>query len=500
MAGLDGRPFPPGRYPLVIIGSGPGGLQLSYFLQRLGIPHAVLSADQAPGGMFLRFPLFQRLNTWTKPYAPAERGTRPYEWYDWNSLIGDEPAHRSTVPEFMDGTSYFPSRAEMAAGLAAFAERAGIAVRFGCRWEATRREDGGFALETSDGLYRCRAVVFAVGMAEPWKPDIPGLAEVPHYVDTPPAKTLAGKRVFLIGKRNSGFELADALLPWARQIVLGSPRPPIMSVFTSGAGVRAKYLVPYEDYIMGGGVFVLDAAIERVERAADGWRVFTVGQRTGPITFAMDQVIAATGFSTPLRDLPALGVATFSQGRLPRQTPYWESSTLPGIYFAGAVTQGAIGIRKHGSAGNSAGVAGARHNARVLAIHLARTHFSVAIPRPHLAPDRVVDFLLDEATRAPELWNQQAYLARVVTLDPASGWVDDGIVPLAAYVDATGPNAAALTVETNADGEHHPTVYLRKDGRVSEHALPADPLLSFEGERQRSELVALLKDLGPTGA
>lgn len=500
MAGVADRPHRPGRYPLIVVGSGPGGLQVSYFLRRLGVHHAVLSADPAPGGMFRRYPLFQRLNTWTKPYALAERRTRPYEWYDWNSLVGDEPAHRSTVPEFMDGTSYFPSRAEMARGLEAFAERTGVQVRYDCRWEATRREDDGFALETSDGPYRSRAVIFAIGMAEPWKPDIPGIEAVPHYVDTPPVTALAGKRVFLIGKRNSGFELADALLPWARQIVLGSPRPPIMSVFTSGAGVRAKYLVPYEDYVMGGGVFILDAAIERVERTADDWRVFTTGQRTGPLEFRVDQVIATTGFSTPLIDLPALGVATFSQGRLPRQTPYWESSTLPGIYFAGAVTQGAIGIRKHGSAGNSAGVAGARHNARVLATHLAQTRFGVAIPRPALGSDGVVGFLLAEATRAPELWNQQAYLARVVTLDPAAGWLDDGIVPLAAYVDAAGPNAAAVTVELDTNGDHHPTVYLRKDGRVSEHALPADPLLVFEGTKQRAELAALLGDLGPVHA
>ncbi|MGH2403084.1 MAG: NAD(P)-binding domain-containing protein, partial [bacterium] len=230
MAQLTERPFPPGRYPLVVVGSGPGGLQLSYFLNRLGVEHAVLSADPAPGGMFLRYPLFQRLNTWSKPYAVAERRTRPYEWYDWNSLVADEPAYRSLVPEFMDGTSYFPARHEMAAGLKAFADRAGIRVRYGCRWEATRREDNGLTILTSDGEYRCQIAVFAIGMAEPWKPDIPGFDAVSHYVNTRPAREYAGKRVFLIGKRNSGFEVADALLPWARQILLGSPRPPIISV------------------------------------------------------------------------------------------------------------------------------------------------------------------------------------------------------------------------------------------------------------------------------
>src|SRR6266508_348034 len=112
----DDRPYPPGRYPVVVVGSGPGAIQTGYSLGRLGVEHAVISADDAPGGMFRWFPLFQRLITWTKPYAPAERGTREYEWYDWNSLLGEEPEHRAVMPGLMDGTSYFPSRPEMEAG------------------------------------------------------------------------------------------------------------------------------------------------------------------------------------------------------------------------------------------------------------------------------------------------------------------------------------------------------------------------------------------------
>ena len=54
------RPFPPGEYPVVVIGSGPGGLQVSYALRRIGLDHAVLSADPSPGGMFRRWPFFQR--------------------------------------------------------------------------------------------------------------------------------------------------------------------------------------------------------------------------------------------------------------------------------------------------------------------------------------------------------------------------------------------------------------------------------------------------------
>ncbi len=481
----------------MVVGSGPGGLQVSYDLRRLGVDHAVISADSAPGGMFQRFPVFQRLVTWTKLQAPAAPDTEQYEWYDWNSLLGSKPDHRFLVAGFMDGTSYFPARAEMEQGLAEFARRTGIQVRYGTTWESTRREDGGFVLTTSDGEYRCKVAVFAVGMASPWKPDIEGIDQVPHYVELRSTQHYAGKRVFLIGKRNSGFEIADGLLTHARQIILGSPRPARISVLThSTAAARARYLQPFEDHVLGGGNVVLDAAIVKVERLPAGYRVHAAGTtRPGDLLLDVDEVIAATGFTVPMRDLPDLGVATFYQNRLPAQTPFWESATVPGIYFVGAITQGSVGLKKYGIPSNSAAVHGFRYNARVMAQHIATKHFGAPGPATRIEPQEVVPRLLAQARRAPDLWNQQSYLARVVDLDTSEGIVDRGTMPLAHFVDAEGPDAVAIAVETDAEGDIHPAVYVRRANAVSEHLLPSDPMHDFETAGHRAHLEAVLADL-----
>ena len=361
MAELSG-PFPPGDYPVVVVGSGPGALQVSYSLRRLGVEHAVISSDPSPGGMFRRWPFFQRLLSWTKPHAPAARGSPTYERYDWNSLLGEEPDTCALQPSLMDGTSYFPSRPEMEANLALFAERARIEVRYGCRWTATRQvstPDGDrFEVETTDGTYTARVLVIAVGVAEPYTPPGIGMEHAYHYADVRPVQEYADRRVLIIGKQNSGFELATGLLPWARQLILSSPSKARLSVDTKSlVGVRARYVQPFEDYVLGGGVSVLDAAIDRIERTADGRLTVHLRRTDGGADLAIevDEVISATGFVSPLLDLAELGVTTFGASKLPVQTPWWESATVPGIFFAGTIGQGSKGLQKHGMPANSGG-------------------------------------------------------------------------------------------------------------------------------------------------
>ena len=500
------RPFPPGDYPVIVVGSGAGAIQVAYALDRLGIRPAVISADPVPGGMFRRWPFFQRLLSWTKPYAPVDRTSPTYERYDWNSLLADEPEHRSIMPDFMDGTSYFPSRPEMELNLATFAERAGISIRHDCRWTATRREDGPdggrFVLETSDGEYRARVTIFAVGVAEPYTPSTPGIELAAHYGDTRAAETYAGRRVFIIGKQNSGFELATGLLPWARRIVLASPSPAKLSVNTrSLVGVRARYVQPFEDHVLGGGVTILDASIGAIERIEGGDAlVVRVRPSAGGEELAIeaDEVISATGFVTPLVDLPNLGVTTFGQSRLPAQSSYWESSAVPGIFFAGTIGQGSAGLKKHGLPANSGAVHGARYNARVLAIHVARTVFGRDIEHPFIVADGLIDAIQAELTDAPALWHQRAYLARVISLDPSAGPRDEGLVPLAAFVDGLGDDgkgdALALTLEADGSGAIYPVIYLRRDGRVEERMLDPDPLLRYDTPDARKRVAEIVAE------
>lgn len=496
---VDPRSFPPGEYGVVVVGSGPGGLQVAYYLSRLGIDHAVISADPAPGGMFRQFPFFQRLLSWTKPHTAFAHHTREYERYDFNSLVAFEPENRAVMPELMDGTSEFPSRAEMEAGLLEFARRTGLAVRYDTPWLGTSREGDTFVLHTPAGEYRTRVPVFAVGAAQPRVPaDVPGIELAAHYVDTREAASYAGKRLFILGKANSGFELASGLLQWASPIILASPRPAQLSVnLHSLGGVRARYVQPWEDAELGGGVFILDASIERLERLDAGIVVHTRrADDAEPFVVEVDEVIAATGFTAPLNDLDDLGVSTFGRSALPAMTNRYESATAPGVFFAGTITQGVSGLRKYGIPANSGAVQGHRYNARLAVDEIASRYFGIARQRPQVDPASVVERLLTAASAAPELWHQKSYLAHAISRDADGTVRDEGIVSLAAYVDESGPDGVAITVETDDRGSIHPAVYVRRRGRVdSDAALDEGPLTEYRTAVHRRQLRALLGDV-----
>jgi hypothetical protein len=94
--------------------------------------------------------------------------------------------------------------------------------------------------------------------------------------------------------------------------------------------------------------------------------------------------------------------------------------------------------------------------------------------------------------RSPELWSQKSYLARIVRLRDENGPVDEGIRPLAAFLDEEGPDAIAAAVEMNAEGDIYPALYLRQAGSIHEDTCPPHPLHAFDGPEYTKHVGSLV--------
>ena len=97
-----------------------------------------------------------------------------------------------------------------------------------------------------------------------------------------------------------------------------------------------------------------------------------------------------------------------------------------------------------------------------------------------------------ELAEAPELWHQRAYLARVFTVDPDRGLVDDGVQPLAHFLDAGGPDALAVTLEADGTARSTRSSTRASGGEIQERMLEPDPLLRYDGRARRGSAVAAI--------
>ena len=365
------------------------------------------------------------------------------------------------MPGLMDGTSYFPSRPEMERNIASFVERTGTRIRYDCPWTATRREDGPdgerFILETPTANTAPASAIFAVGVAEPNSPSTPGIELAHHYSDIRPAETYAGRRVFLIGKSVSAFELATGLLRGPasssssrrRRSSCRSTRDPSWA-----SGPATSSPTRTMSWAAGCPSWTPRSSRSSGARATRSSSARSDPPAAGELAIDTDDVINATGFICPLLDLPGIGVSVFGQSQAARPDAVLGERLGAGDLLRGDDRAGVGRPEEARHAGELRGGPWRSVQRPGAGRHVARTVFGRRPDRPAIAADELVSTILGELSSAPELWHQRAYLARVISLDGGDGLRDEGIVPLAAFVDGIGDDgtgdALALTLE--ADG------------------------------------------------
>jgi thioredoxin reductase len=441
----------------IVIGAGPAGVQLGYHLARAGRDHLVLEAGDSAGTFFRTFPRHRTLISNNKKHtgwSDPELNLR----MDWNSLLSDEGDGAPLFTTYSD--AFFPPADEMVRYLSDYADhavRAGMNIRYGTRIARIDRPapDGPFELtDTDGGTVGARRLVVAAGFTRPYLPDIPGLEHAERYVDVPvDPEGFTDQRVLVIGKANSGFETADNLIAHAAVVHVLGPHSVKLAWRTHFVGhLRAVNNNLLDLYQLKSQHAILDGSIRQIRRDGDGYLVTVAFARANEVTkdIRYDRVIACTGFRFDAsvfteRCRPALTI----NDRFPDQTDAWESVNVPGLHFAGTVTQ-----MRDFKKSTSGFIHGFRYNTRALHRILARRHDGEEWPHRSLAadPEAVTDALLARANRSSGLWQQFGFLCDVVALGDGSATYYEE-VPVA-HLPGSGlapGEAVTLTLEYGPD-------------------------------------------------
>ncbi|KAM9671682.1 FAD-dependent oxidoreductase domain-containing protein 2 [Trichechus inunguis] len=199
-----------------ILGAGPAGLQMAYFLQRAGRDYVVFERSSSPGSFFARYPRHRKLISINKRFtgkANAEFNLR----HDWNSLLSHDP--RLLFRHY--SRAYFPDASDMVRYLGDFADKLGLHILYNTTIAHVRLDKDGqawnghyFILTDQKGqAYRCSVLLVATGLSVPNQVDFPGSEYVEGYesVSTDP-EDFEGQNVLILGRGNSAFETAENIL------------------------------------------------------------------------------------------------------------------------------------------------------------------------------------------------------------------------------------------------------------------------------------------------
>src|SRR4051794_8489938 len=206
------------RYETVVIGGGQAGLATGYFLSRLGRSFVILDADTRVG------------DSWRRR---------------WDSLRLFTPARRDGLPgmRFPGPRHSFPTGAELADYLEAYAARFDLPVRTGVRIDALGRgPDGRFLLAAGNRRFAADHVVLATGpFQKPRRPDFAGQLDARvfqvHSSEYRNPAQLPDGDVLVVGAGTSGADIALELAR-TRRVLLSGDLPPAVPINIEGLSGR----------------------------------------------------------------------------------------------------------------------------------------------------------------------------------------------------------------------------------------------------------------------
>ncbi|ROT33832.1 NAD(P)-binding domain-containing protein [Micromonospora sp. HM5-17] len=439
----------------LIIGAGPAGLQLAALLERDGRDYVVLEAGTAPGTFFATYPRHRRLISINKVYTGSDDPEFNLRM-DWNSLLSDDPALRFG----RYSRRYFPAADDLRRYLADFASATGVRVVYQTRVVRVSRDTDGFAAVDADGrTWRARRLVVATGVSRLYVPPIPGIEHAERYdTVTVDPEDFVDQRVMIIGKGNSGFETADNLVETAAVVHVAGPHSIRFAWQSHYVGhLRAVNNNFLDTYQLKSQNAVLDGTVESIERRADGgYRVrFRYARTVEAIReIEYDRVIVCTGFrfDADIFDdtcRPRLVI----NDRFPEQTPAYESTTVPDLYFAGTLTQ-----QRDFKRSTSGFIHGFRYGVRALHRILNARYHGIGWPATPIepTPEAIADAIIARVNRSSALWQQFGVLGDVVALRGGTAAYHEE-VPVA-YLAEGGLGGGSALVVTLEYGANHDMV------------------------------------------
>jgi len=426
-------------YDYIVIGAGPAGIQMAYFLHKASRSYLVLEATDSAASFFRRFPRSRRLISLNKRFNYYPEGEYNLR-HDWNSLLSDD----SSLSFTRYAEELYPLADDLCRYLEDYAYRFKLNIAFSTRVShisRDKRRDLFILTDTAGKSYEARRLLLATGAVKSHVPaEIEGseLAEGYENYSNNPSK-YQNKRVAIVGRGNSAFEVADFLAPHAAIVHVLVSVPVRLAWNTHFPGdLRIMNASMLEMFQLKTTHAVLGFRPVRLRRCPDGTIAMDIEEDlpdwdppcTQYQTVYYDHVIRCTGWIFVDKSIfddncmpetsspPPIHKSHRShEAKYPKLSPCWETS-IPNMFYIGTAMQ----ARDRRSA--SAFIQGFRYNIRTLFHILEERCYGVPLPSKEFRLNdlaSISDYIVRRLSVVSALYPMNSVLCDVVVVDREKG-------------------------------------------------------------------------------
>ncbi len=405
------------HFEYIIIGAGPSGLQMGYYLEKSKRDYLILESGNKAGTFFQKYPRRRKLISINKSYTGNEDPDFNLR-HDWNSLLSDD---KSLL--FKNYSKrYFPNPDDLVTYLNDYAHNLDLKIKYNTQILKIEKE-GGFALTTKDGqVYTCKYLIVATGISKPYLPSIEGVELAENYASVKvDPDDFINQKVLIIGKGNSAFEIAEILMDTTALTHIAGPESIKMAWKTHYVGhLRALNNNFLDTYQLKSMNAILDVHIDKIEKKDEKFLVSYrfVRAEEAKKNVEYDRVIVCTGFGfdSSMFDKTSMPNLTI-RNKFPDQNSKWESTNVENLYFAGVLMH-----MRDFKKSTSGFIHGFRYNIRALNNILGSRNHQVTWPNESLPINatKLMETVIKRVNSTSALWQQFGFLGDLITIDETS--------------------------------------------------------------------------------
>ena len=442
------------KHEYIVVGAGPAGLQMSYFLEMAGRDYLCLEAKSCACSFFVDQPRGRTLISFNKKHNWFQEPDFNLR-YDWNSLL----THDFSFPFDPYSDDLYPHADTIVKYMGDFAEHFKLKIQYNTKVDSiiplNNGADGFHVTDESGEQYWCRVLIVGTGAVTPDVPDVEGIELAEGYenwaLDT---ERFNNTRVIVMGVGNSAFEIANHLAGHAStlQVFTGGRLLTLAWQTHWGGSLRSINNTMLDMVHLKMPHVVVGAEVTKIEKMADGKLLVSYKEDfphwavpgTMYLSGVYDHVLRATGWKYVAPDwFPEQKPAISANSKFAVVGPNGESS-IPNLYFIGVA--GSNGEKKS----TYGFISGFRYMIRTVFNLMEDRYHGIQYPRTTFRLEseddlcELVDHMIDRISTNSSLYTMWSALSDVIVINRNKAGENEGTLYLDLPMDYVATRPALL--------------------------------------------------------